>query len=89
MGAPKTAAHTLCPTKKSTLKRGKTYLFDAMNLLYSLCFISAIADLLVQQPAVPTRDLVRICLCMRCVYADMHSYFGFYTIGLCVPGQVV
>ena len=58
MGGPNIAAHTLIHTKKSTLKRGKTYLYDAMNVLYSMCSISSIADLLAQSPAVPTRNLV-------------------------------
>ena len=60
MGGPKIASHTLKGTKKCLLKRGKIYLFDCMNLLYSLCCLSSIADLLVQIPAVPTRQLVSL-----------------------------
>ena len=56
MGAPGVAAHTLQPG--STLKRGKVYIYDAMNLLYSLLSIAAVSDLLSQCPAVPTRELV-------------------------------
>lgn len=62
MGGANIAANTLIKTSMSRLKRGKTYLFDAMNLLYSMCYISAISDLLQQKPAVPTRQIVSACL---------------------------
>ena len=55
-------------TKKSTLKRGKTYLYDVMNVLYSMCSISAIVDLLTQRPTVPTRNLV------ISVYFVLHAF---------------
>ena len=58
MGVTDIAAKTLIRTKKSALKRGKTYIYDAMNILYSMCCMSAISDLLAQKPAVPTRHLV-------------------------------
>ena len=61
MITPKLATNVL--SKYSTvckLKRGpkNVYVFDLMGLLYSMCGISAIADLLVQEPAVPTRTQV-------------------------------
>ena len=62
MGGTGVAAHTLVKTKKSNLKRGSTYVFDAMNVLYSMCGVGAISDLLVQKPAVPTREIV----CLVC-----------------------
>ena len=61
MGAPGVVKHTCVSAKKSQLKRDKIYVFDAMNLLYGLCSISVIADLLVQKPAVPTRETVSTC----------------------------
>ena len=63
MGGPGIAAHTLNRAKKSALKRGKVYAYDAMNLLYSMCYISDIADLLNQSPPVPTREIVGFELC--------------------------
>ena len=39
-------ANTLIKTSMIRLKRGKTYLFEAMNLLDIMCYISAISDLL-------------------------------------------
>ena len=58
MGGTNIAAHALVRSRKSALKRGKTYLFDAMNVLYSMCSISAIADLIAQKPSIPTRQIV-------------------------------
>ena len=58
MGVTGIAANTLIRDKKSALKRGKTYVYDAMNILYSMCSISAISDILGQKPAVPTRNIV-------------------------------
>ena len=58
MGGPGIAKHVLKKTVKSALKRGHTYLFDAMNILYSMCSIAAIVDLLSQVPAIPTRQIV-------------------------------
>ena len=62
MGVADIASNTLIRAKKSALKRGKTYIYDAMNLLYSMCCISAISDLLGQNPPVPTRSIVSQCL---------------------------
>ena len=65
MGVTKVASHTLSPfSKKCKLKRGPKnyYVFDTMNLLYSMCGISVIADLLMQKPPVPTRETVRFTL---------------------------
>lgn len=59
MGGDGIAKHVLVKTKECALKRGAVYVYDAMNLLYSMCFVSAIADLLLQKPAVPTREIVR------------------------------
>ena len=42
------AVNTLIKTSMSRLKRGKTYLFDVMNLLYIMCYISVISDFLQQ-----------------------------------------
>jgi len=58
MGIGRCAQHTLVKSVKSVLKRNKTYLFDAMNLLYSICKVVEIADLLGQSPPVPTREIV-------------------------------
>ena len=58
MGIRRCAQHTLVKSAKSRLKRNKTYVFDAMNLLYSLCKVVEIADLLGQSPPVPTREIV-------------------------------
>ena len=58
MGGDGIAAHTLNGDKNSALKPGKTYAYDTMNLLYSMCFNSAIAELLNQRPPVPTREIV-------------------------------
>ena len=55
------ARHTLNGYKKSVLKRGETYVYDTMNLLYSMCFVSSIEDLLNQSPPVPTREIVGDC----------------------------
>ena len=54
------AKRTLSPAQKggSDLKRGAVYLYDAMNLLYSLCATSTMADVLSQSPPVPTKELV-------------------------------
>ena len=53
------ASHTLIQGSK--LKRGKVYVYDLMNLLYSLIGIAEVADLLMQSPAVPTREIVSLC----------------------------
>jgi len=74
MGGPNIAAHTLKGTKKCHLKRGKTYLFDTMNLLYSMCSLCSIADLLAQQPAVPTRQLVSF----KCLLGFFQCLFVFF-----------
>ena len=60
MGVEGVAKHTLSPAQKggSALKRGAVYVHDAMNLLYSLCSTSAMADVLSQSPPVPTKELV-------------------------------
>ena len=58
MGGPGIARHACVKTTKCRLKRNKTYAYDAMNILYSICCLSAIADLLVQKPSVPTREIV-------------------------------
>ena len=47
------------------LKRNKAYLFDAMNLLYSMSKVVEIADLLGQNPPVPTREIVSNILCLH------------------------
>lgn len=62
MGGNKIASHVLVKSKKKTsvLKKGGTYLYDAFNLLYSLCMVAEIADLLGQEPPVPTRELVSL-----------------------------
>ena len=52
------AQHACVKTKKCALKRNQTYAYDAMNILYTMCSLSAIADRLVQKPSVPTRDVV-------------------------------
>ena len=65
MGGTNIAAHALVRSRKSALKRGKTYLFDAMNVLYSMCNISAIFDLIAQKPSIPTRQIVSY-LCWLC-----------------------
>ena len=65
MGTTKVASHALSPfSKKYKLKCGPKnwYVFDTMNLLYSMCGISVIADLLMQKPPVPTRETVRFTL---------------------------
>ena len=67
IGGPGIAANTLSLCSNvCKLKRGPkyVYVFDLMNLLYSMCCISAIADLLVQRPPVPTRETV----CMWCSF---------------------
>jgi len=60
MGVTGLAKHTLSAAQKggSDLKRGKVYVHDAMNLLYSLCTSSTMADALSQSPPVPTKELV-------------------------------
>lgn len=64
MTTGKCAQHALRKDKKSRLKRGVAYVYDTMNVLYSMCSIAAIADLLQQEPAVPTRELVDLFLCL-------------------------
>ena len=81
MGGPKIAAHAQRPSKDSKLQRGKTYLFDAMGLLYAMATRAEIADALGQTPPVPTRDVVRmsiacevrVCIC-----------YGVWWWGVCV-----
>lgn len=71
MGATNVASHTLSPfSKKCKLKRGpkNCYVFDTMNLLYSMCGISAIADLLMQKPPVPTCETVRFTLSLSVLF---------------------
>ena len=85
MGGPGIAAHTLNKSKKSALQRGKVYAYDAMNLLYSMCYISGIADLLNQSPPIPTREMVGF----ECSYFIDFLCFppvlaGFYLFGTMV-----
>ena len=61
------AAHALVLSKKSALKRGKTYLFNAMNVLYSMSKMSVIADLLAQKPPISKRQMLScLCVCVFC-----------------------
>ena len=60
MGIRGIASHTLKPG--SALKRDKVYVFDLMNVLYSMLGVASIADLLLQSPAVPTREVVSLSL---------------------------
>ena len=71
MGGNNITAHALVRSKKSALKRGKTYLFDAMNVLYSMSKMSFITDLLAQKPPIPTRQIVS-CLCVLCFLLRLH-----------------
>ena len=73
MGGPKIAAHAQRPSKDSKLKRGKTYLFDGMGLLYAMATRAEIADALGQTPPTPTRDLARISIVHSYIHALIHT----------------
>ena len=71
------ASHTLRPG--SVLQRGKVYVFDCMNLLYSMLGVTAIGDLLMQSPAMPTREVVSLSLSLshtQHTHTHTHTHTG-------------
>ena len=88
MGGDGIACHTLKGGKTSVLKRGKTYVYDTMNLLYSMCFTSSIADLLNQSPPVPTHDIVGFAFYLNFWHSLLTLDPPFYSI-LCTSTSFV
>ena len=78
--------NTLIRSKKSELKRGKTYVYDTMNLLYSMWCISAISDVV---SSANMNYCTKSVIIWRVFFLFLTQLFMIFFTGFCLPWQMV